>query len=477
MYLVSLSQIEVGVDCPYPALRQRILQTCELLSKRKYRTQRKILNGRQAAVALLLHGVHQLSGASTWTLLENDKPVALGLPLSEHGFTEGGSLHGLSYTAMHDVIEAMKYLGLIEIEPGGIVDNQKMPSKVWPTEKFYREHGKPLQWRPRKISKRDPIILKNYDQATKNSYQLSFSDTPAIRAMRKNLRRINQALLDSAIALAVDEFLLWRIRQRISKAKDARMLTFDRVELRRVFARSSFQRGGRFYGGWWQGIPSEFRKHVTINGQDTVEVDFSTLHPLLMYQEHQVEPPPGDFYDVGWEGKDWNTARPIFKKIFNAILNDESGFFQVRKEDLKVLGMTGAEAKQKLFVKHPLLKRVAGKGLGLRYQFIDSQIAERVMIKLLDIGIIALPIHDSFIVAATHQQALVDAMIEAFHLIVGSNPLIKEAVRGSSLIEPSILPSGGLDLTYLRNVHRSSSYHVYHETYYDHQASVSARSV
>ncbi len=101
MYLVSLSQIEVGVDCPYPALRQRILQACELLSKRKYRTQRKILNGRQAAVSLLLHGVHQLSGGSTWTLLENDKPVALGLPLSEHAFTEGGSLHGLSSGVRH----------------------------------------------------------------------------------------------------------------------------------------------------------------------------------------------------------------------------------------------------------------------------------------------------------------------------------------------------------------------------------------
>jgi hypothetical protein len=149
-------------------------------------------------------------------------------------------------------------------------------------------------------------------------------------------------------------------------------------------------------------------------------------------------------------------------------LNDESGFFEVKKEDLKVLGMTGAEAKQKLFVKHPLLKRVAGKGLGLRYQFIDSQIAERVMIKLLDIGVVSLPVHDSFLVQARHQQALVDTMIESFNAIVGSNPLIKEAVYGSSLIEPSILPSGGLDLTYLRNLHRNSSYHVYHETYYRH---------
>ena len=53
--------------------------------------------------------------------------------------------------------------------------------------------------------------------------------------------------------------------------------------VRRIFNNGSFDEGGRFYGGWWQSIPREFRKHITINHKPTEEVDYSGHHLRILY--------------------------------------------------------------------------------------------------------------------------------------------------------------------------------------------------
>ena len=57
--------------------------------------------------------------------------------------------------------------------------------------------------------------------------------------------------------------------------------------LRRVFGHGSFERGGRFYGGWWQNIPSAYRSVITINGKRNIEMDFSQFHPNILYNLYQ----------------------------------------------------------------------------------------------------------------------------------------------------------------------------------------------
>jgi hypothetical protein len=52
-------------------------------------------------------------------------------------------------------------------------------------------------------------------------------------------------------------------------------------------------------------------------------------------------------------------------------------------------------------------------------QRIDSEIAEKVMLKLLDHSCTALPIHDSFIVRSSAEGRLREAMNEAFEEVVG----------------------------------------------------------
>ena len=473
MYHLYLQNVEPGQDIP-PDLLSNVLRACEENSQRRYRTQLKILKARREAAQHILSGLIAVSEAMSWSFLESNEPwVSLCLPLSQHGYT-GVQLGHLSHVAVTEVVNALMSLSLVEVRKGHYAGDHHFQSQLLPTPRFLERYGKTVQWRKREPSKTDPIVLRNYDPKTKKKYNLPFTDTPEIRRMRKNLRRINQALLDSVIALAVDEFQLWWIRHQMARSdylsdlsQGSRMLSFQSVELRRVFARKSFKLGGRFYGGWWQSIPSRYRPHITINGQVTVELDFSTLHPLLMYAEFGVEPPEGDFYDLGYDGPDKARARKIFKQAFNALVNDASGHYQTPKEDQHLIGMTNAEIRQAIFAKHPLVKKIIGKGKGLKYQCIDSKIAESVMLKLLSQDIICLPVHDSFIVIADYEPQLRQAMVEAFREIVGGAPALKLTETGRTTFEPVFYPSGELNLEYLRNLESRSPYHQFHRRYFD----------
>ena len=57
---------------------------------------------------------------------------------------------------------------------------------------------------------------------------------------------------------------------------------------KRVFNKSSFKLGGRFYGGWWQSISEEYRKDIYLNDLRTNEIDFTALHPVLDYTEKGI---------------------------------------------------------------------------------------------------------------------------------------------------------------------------------------------
>ncbi len=490
-YCLYLSKVERSENCPFPRLLAQILQECERPSLSRYRTQARILGGRRLCATHLIDGLFEVSRAISWKFLLSEEPiVVLCLPLSSHGYTNGG-FKDYSHAAMHDVIDALRSLGFIESKAGQQIDGQNFQTELWPTKCLLETHfDVPFSWRPRKASRRNLVVLKNYDAKEKRGYPVPFSETKQTRLWNRNIRKINQALCDSAIAMNADEYTISCLRREMARSdyrrphdleNAARALNFSKVELRRVFARKSFKRGGRFYGAWWLSIPSSYRRHITINGMPTVELDFAGLHPRLMYFEANQLPPEGDFYDLGYEGPDKKRARDIFKKAFNAVINDDTGHFQLEAEDCAFLKMSTAEVKQRIFDKHPLAKELAGKGRGLYYQFIDSQIAERVMLKLLDQGIVCLPIHDSFIVAQDYEEQLRIAMHEAFHevvheafpWVVGGDAVLKPAENAVSDFEPVFMPSrnadeldGPLNLCYLRNLHLRSPVHQYVDSYF-----------
>lgn len=65
-----------------------------------------------------------------------------------------------------------------------------------------------------------------------------------------------------------------------------------------------------------------------------------------------------------------------------------------------------------------------GTGEGIRLQYEDSELAMSVLRRMEDLGIVTLPIHDSFIVTEDHEAHLHDTMVETFFELFGEVPAI-----------------------------------------------------
>jgi hypothetical protein len=85
----------------------------------------------------------------------------------------------------------------------------------------------------------------------------------------------------------------------------------------------------------------------------------------------------------------------------------------------------------KLKLKHPKIAKYFATGIGIELQYRDSQIAEKVMIRLARDNIVALPIHDSFIVRMSHINDLIKEMNKAYKEVVKTGTIIdkKESIR------------------------------------------------
>lgn len=117
---------------------------------------------------------------------------------------------------------------------------------------------------------------------------IKYKNTPEVDVMRSNLERINRAIASRWIDLELsdDGFVAMQAQMRSRKdrnSEDDRQLNLTKTQLYRVFNDPEFKTGGRFYGGWWQNIPKQFRRLITIDGKRTVEADFGSLHPSILY--------------------------------------------------------------------------------------------------------------------------------------------------------------------------------------------------
>jgi len=261
-------------------------------------------------------------------------------------------------------------------------------------------------------------------------------DPTGIKTMQKNLKRINQFLAKQCICIDLPNSILlkgikasqkeWEesfaIDQDLSKGI---AVNFQNVFLRRIFAQN-FQQGGRFYGGWWQSIKSELRHRILINDYLTTECDFSTLSLRMLYAEAGLGCGDEDLYDIGIPyPNEPIESRKTIKRYINALLNDRSGKYRLNSSELKHLGVSNSALFNAVCVRHKSLLNHFHSGVGLRLQFIDSQIAEQVMLHFVRKNEVCLTVHDSFIVRRGLENELKAIMMEVFLKFLGKLPKVK----------------------------------------------------
>lgn len=471
---LNVTTIRLPAKPQFPKLVEQLIQACHAYRQLKNKPSTKAQADRYLHCHTLIEGLYQ-----TWSCQSPYARLDVFLSSQYYHATEFGKINHLSQYYVEETVAALEQLGWAEVIVGRrVTTTDTLPTQlkaIGSLEKIFEEYS--VRWSPLQIPKFG-IVLRDYDKTYKEKFKLKVALTSTVRKMNVNVRRINEHLSKQAMCLHVSNQNLKKLIRRMSTPKyrsrwhqtvpekQGRVLNFNHVCLRRVFSRGSMERGGRFYGGWWQFIPSEFREFITINGLATVEIDFSELHPRLLYMSQNLDPPTGDLYDVGLliDGKPYDatvepykTQRGIVKEVFNALLNDESGSYRLSTKKTKTVGISFGKLKKLILKRHPPLKAVLGNGVGLGFQYIDSQIAEIVMLDLLDKGITCLPVHDSFIVPRHQGQELADAMNKAFAAVMGVNlAKLKPPSKYKSDFHMTFLPNGELDRQAMFKLHEEA---------------------
>ncbi len=190
-----------------------------------------------------------------------------------------------------------------------------------------------------------------------------------------------------------------------------------------------WQHGGRMYGGWWIGLPKEERPLLTINGERTIELDYSQLHPSILFAR-VGRPLNFDLYTL--PGLDSPALREVGKDTFMRLLNRtaEKGappVVRMRAKDRKLLppGITPEEYMRRFLAQMEPICRWLSTGEGTRLQKEDSDLAIAILSDMSSLGIVVLPVHDSFIVQEKHGETLKGSMISNYKKKHGLIPHIR----------------------------------------------------
>ena len=199
---------------------------------------------------------------------------------------------------------------------------------------------------------------------------------------------------------------------------------------RRIFNNSSFEEGGRFYGGWWQRVDGSHRQRIRLNNLPTVEIDYSALHIILAYTRigkdywKLTNKDPYRAPVIGVENPEH--IRDINKLFFLLSLNasNETSLFKAFRSELdykeypykfpdKVLRKLLEDIKSI----HPQISHLICSGAGLRLMRLDSEIVEYIIKDFIKSNTPILTVHDSFVVPFGQEDRLDKLMKEAFFTI------------------------------------------------------------
>ena len=255
-------------------------------------------------------------------------------------------------------------------------------------------------------AEREVIILKGARTRPRAPAPLlDYADTAETDRMRSRLRDINRRLAAADIRLSPEGL-------RLARAADLRPDLGART-LYRVFNNGSFRLGGRFYGGFWITLPKEIRRHLLIDGEPVVELDFKALHPRLCYAL-SGRPLPSDIDPYAID----DLPRPVVKKAFNQLLNAAPHMKLRADAETRARlprGVSYRGVLRRVEQRHADIADWFRSGKGLALQNIDARITETLLGSLVMARKIAvLPVHDSFIVQRRHEYTLGETMMLAY---------------------------------------------------------------
>ncbi len=239
----------------------------------------------------------------------------------------------------------------------------------------------------------------------------------------------------------------WRIRdilKLVNKVNAEATIEFENDKLNAVLTaifKNKFTMGGRLYTKGYrhhQGFSGANRKEITINGESIVELDYSGLHPNLLYSAEGIQYFGDPYKAIDNRG----VLRDFLKMILLCLINSKirvqaisaANFwlYEHKEEKAKLENEIGAininEFVDKFFEVHKKISHYFcnENKTGLRSMNKDAKIALDIINHFGKQNIPCLPIHDSFIVQEKYRDELKSVMQNTYKKHTGFRIKIKE---------------------------------------------------
>ncbi|MCM0084460.1 hypothetical protein L4X63_23050 [Geomonas sp. Red32] len=367
----------------------------------------------------------------------------------------------VSYTYLVESVDLLTAKGFLRNRKGGQFFNPETNtlhsyvSRMRPLQPFMDLVGR-LGVRPEMIDtliEDDVLILRGepveevYEYRGKVRTRLVKPSLPvpknaATISMRRVIRNYSSLLQRTHIDVDVECMTAKDRDETVEKLADMALpgrrkrivLRLSKKTVYRVFNNGSMKQGGRFYGAWWIGAPSIVRKYITINGDPTVELDFSAMHIHLLYAKVGINyaDKGEDAYtlDDGLDSlNDADDDRDLNKLILLTAFNAKtpqlaaSAVFDELRDQCKlyryrIKGHKPIKAKLELLKqKHPLIAHLIANDQGRDLQYYDSCIIEKVIEYFTKKQIPVLTVHDSVICQERHMETVTNVMYRYFYQI------------------------------------------------------------
>ena len=325
----------------------------------------------------------------------------------------------LTFKQTMAAFDGMIALGMIEVTRNGFFDRDtgvggitKYKARNRLLEMLEDVEGNPFTDIKPNL-KADCIILRDIVDGVRTV--VKYEDDATTNEMLENLRTINSCLAKHWPDLRIKNEDYMALQERLILDEDMQPVDFTQRILTCIFSNGRFDQGGRFYRAWWHNVPSEYRKFITIDGKRTCEYNYSQLNPHMAYFMRGRELGSEDAYSRVFDGE----HRPLVKEALNAMMQASTPLLKKPDGiDLSEVEFDWTTLRQAVLDAHTPLSDVFFQGHGNHLQFIDSCIAEKVMLQFVrsdDEPV--LPVHDSFIMhyAFGDMGELEEAMRRAFH--------------------------------------------------------------
>ena len=367
----------------------------------------------------------------------DDPTLTIGVAMSPKAYKAGKSRNNSLHIkrTIIDIVNELKELELINFIKGERFSQRfSYVSRISASDKLIKKFQDAafFEFAVGHHEGKETIVLRD-----ENKEEIEYEDNTNTRRMRKQLIDYNKLLEKSFIDIQkydVPRILIKPKRRRRSDEPKYVNISHHDKFVRRVFNNSSFDEGGRFYGGWWQRIDGKIRKDIRINNIATVEIDYSAIHVIMLYALMGIDYWSNfskDPYDINIRFvNDPEHSRKIIKLLLllgiNA--NNETSLFQAFRNEHDYETMRYEFTNERLSeiltnIKkehHPIAHKICS-GEGIKLMNYDSMIVEYILDDFIKRDTAILTVHDSFVVQLGDENRLHELMKEAFERVMKVN--------------------------------------------------------